>query len=81
MSEGKRIPVICSCNFDKLSQYTVWLRYVKSESGDLFSYADLCPHYHDGFRICQLCHLYCCRYIEIHGVPKEHQLITPDINR
>lgn len=74
-----RVDVYSECAFDKLSQCRVTMCYAISDDGKPFQYHTVCHSYHDGYKSCQKCILCLSLYIDKYGIPKERQVITPDM--
>lgn len=77
--ETHNVNVYSECPFDKLSQCRVTLRYVTFDDKDPFQLGAVCHSYHDGYSTCQKCILFFSFYVHRNGIPKEGEVVTPQI--
>ena len=80
MLDSYRITVISECPYDKLSQKLMTIQYFYSSKGNPIGYNAVCQKHHEGSTVCHKCIFYFTKYITRHGVPQDHEIITPDLS-
>lgn len=77
--ETHKIDVYAECAFDKVSHCRITMSYALEGNKPPFQYNVICSSYKDGRLCCQKCIAFFACYIDKYGIPKERQVITPDM--